>query len=246
MSLPKISAPLFELTLPSSGESIQYRPFLVKEQKILMMAMESEDQKAMMNAVKQIINNCSVTEVDVNKLPIFDLEFFFLRLRAKSIGEEVELNVRHPTGYNNVGKECDGATKFKLNLMNVEVEKTLAHMDKIVLDESTGVGVKFKYPTSSLYEEYEYKEGDTELDVASQAIIGCIDYIFDKDNIYKREDSTKEELVEFLENLSQEQFQKLNAFFETMPKLKHNITWKCAKCGVEEKLDIEGLANFFG
>lgn len=245
MSLPKINTPIFELNLPSTGQSVKYRPFLVKEQKILMMAMESEDQKSMMLSIKQIINNCAVDAVDVEKLPMFDLEYFFLRLRAKSVGEQVELNLRHPTGYNSKEIACDHASKFKLNLLDVEVEKTISHTDKIIIDEATGVGVKFKYPTAEIIENQDFSESKTELDAASEAMIGCIDFIFDKDNVYKREDSTKEELMEFLENLSQDQFQKLSVFFDTMPKLQHKIKWKCTGCGCEEEVTLQGLANFF-
>lgn len=245
MALPKINTPIFELTLPSNGKTIKYRPFLVKEQKILLMAMESEDQKAMMLAIKQIINNCAVDQVDCDNLPMFDLEYFFLRLRAKSIGEEIELNLRHPTGQNSAGNVCDHATKRKLNLLEVEVHKSIEHQDKIVLDEATGVGVKFKYPTSAMVENSDVDKIDNQLDLATEAIINSIDYIFDNDNIYKKEDSTKEELKEFIEGLSQQQFESLSKFFDTMPKLKHVLRWKCSGCGHEDETTLEGLANFF-
>lgn len=246
MALPKINAPIFELNLPSDGKTVKYRPFLVKEQKVLLMAMESEDNVAIFNAIKQIINSCAVDEVDVNKLPIFDLEYFFLRLRAKSIGEEVELNLRHPTGFNSKEQQCDHVTSRKLNLLDVEVHKTLNHVDKIILDEETGIGVKFKYPNGEISNEIDSDDEKTQMDLASDAILNCIDFIFDKDNVYKKEDSTKEELMEFIDNLSQEQFQKLSEFFDTMPKLKHEVKWKCSGCGCEEKVSLEGLANFFG
>lgn len=246
MALPKLQTPLFELNLPSTGQAVKYRPFLVKEQKILLMALESEDTNSMLTAVKQIINNCAAEQVDVEKLPIFDLEYFFLRLRAKSIGEEIELNLKHPADVNVKNVECNHITKIKLNLLNVNVEKNENHQDKIIIDEPTGIGVKFKYPTSDLAKEFSEVEGKTEIDLATEAIINCIDYIFDKENIYKKEDSTKKELIDFLESLSQEQFQKLSQFFDTMPKLKHKIKWKCDGCGEEEEFYLEGLSNFFG
>lgn len=245
MALPKIQSPLFELILPSTGQSIKYRPFLVKEQKILLMAMETDDSVSILTAVKQIINNCAVDEIDVEKSPIFDLEYFFLRLRAKSIGEDIDLNLRHPGEMNTSSKECKHVTKIKLNLLNVEVEKTLGHQDKIVVDEDSGIGVKFKYPTADLAKNFTVLEGKTELDLASEAIINCIDFIFDKDNVYKKEDSTNKELIDFIDNLSQEQFQKLSEFFDSMPKLRHTVEWKCSGCGEEEKIVLEGLANFF-
>jgi len=245
MALPKISAPLFELILPSTGQSVKYRPFLVKEQKILLIAMEASDQKAMMLAIKQIITNCAIDEIDVDKLPVFDLEYFFLRLRAKSVGEEIELNLNHPANTNVDGEECNHTTRYKLNLLNVEVHKNIEHQDKIVLDDATGIGVKFKYPTAEMIISADVAEDKNQIELATDAIINSIDFIFDKDNIYKKEDSTKEELVEFVENLSQEQFQKLSRFFETMPKLKHTFGWKCPGCNKDEEITLEGLANFF-
>lgn len=247
MPLPKIDKPIFELTLPSSGKTMRYRPFLVKEQKILLIALESEDQVAIFNAMKQIVSNCAIDEIDVDKMPIFDLEYFFLRLRAKSIGEIVELNLRHPTGINSKGEACNHASSYKLNLLDVEVHKTIGHQDKIIIDEEKQIGVKFKYPDGALASQVtENIEGGNEIDQASEAMFNCIDYIFDKDNVYKKEDSTKEELVEFFQDLSQEQFQKLAKFFDTMPKLKHELKWKCGGCGCEEEYVMEGMANFFG
>jgi hypothetical protein len=245
MALPKINTPIFELTLPSNGKTIKYRPFLVKEQKILLMAMESDDQKAMMLAIKQIINNCAVDQIDCDNLPMFDLEYFFLRLRAKSIGEEIELNLRHPLGTNSSGAICEHATKSKLNLLEVEVHKSIEHQDKVIIDETSGIGVKFKYPTSQMVENSDIENIDNELDLATEAIINSIEYIFDKENIYKKEDSTKEELKEFIEGLSQQQFEQLSKFFDTMPKLKHTLRWKCSGCGYEDETSLEGLANFF-
>jgi hypothetical protein len=245
MALPKIQTPIFELNLPSTGQSIKYRPFLVKEQKILLMAMESGETSSILTAVKQIVNNCAVEELETEKLPIFDLEYFFLRLRAKSIGEDIDLNLRHQGEINSKGESCTHVTKMKLNLLDVEVQKSVGHEDKIILDDSSGIGIKFKYPTADLAKNFTEVEGKTEIDLAAEAIINCIDYIFDKDNIYKKEDSTQKELVEFVESLSQDQFQKLSKFFDTMPKLKHEVKWKCPGCGQEDRVELEGLANFF-
>jgi hypothetical protein len=246
MALPKITAPIFELNLSSDGRSVKYRPFLVKEQKILLIALETDDSKGMLTAVKQIINNCAVDEVDVEKMPIFDIEYFFLRLRAKSIGETVDLNLRHPTGMNTNDTPCNHVTQTKLNLLEVEVQKNISHVDKILIDEETGIGIKFKYPNGELITNFEDSDSEkSQIDLATEAMINCIDYIYDKENIYKKEDSTKEELLEFIENLSQEQFQKLSAFFETMPKLKHTVKWKCGGCGCSDEIELEGLANFF-
>ena len=247
MALPKISNPIFELTLPSTGKNVKYRPFLVKEQKILLLAMESEDQKAVLLAIKQIINNCAIDKINPDQIPTFDLEYFFMRLRAKSIGETIDLKLRHPTGFNSDVKECDGITDAKLNLLEVEVVKTEGHTDKIVLDEETGIGIKLKYPNVSMaIEASKSSEGKNQMDVATDAIINSIEYIFDNENVYKKEDYTKKELLEFIENLNQDQYLKLTKFFELMPKLKHKVTWTCKKCGCEDEITMEGLQNFFG
>jgi hypothetical protein len=246
MSLPKINAPIYELILPSNGKTIKYRPFLVKEQKILLMAMESNDQKTIMNSIKQIINNCCLDTLDTDKLPIFDLEYFFIKLRSKSIGEEIDLILRHPNNINAKGEMCDHETKHSLNILNVEVHKSIGHEDKAVLDEETKIGIKFKYPTSEFTLSIENPEEMNQLELATTAIINCIDYIFDAENVYNSDDYSKEELIEFIDNLSQKQYEKLASFFETMPKLKHEIKWTCSECGQEDEVTLEGLSNFFG
>ena len=244
MALPKINTPIFELTLSSSGQSVQYRPFLVKEQKILLLALESGEAKSIMTAVKQIIRNCVVGDnVDVDKLPTFDLEYFFMRLRGKSIGEVVDLQLRHPTGFNSKGEECDHATQFKFNIMDVEVQKSIEHSDKIIIDENTGLGIKLKYPTAD-FAEMDL-ENLSQLDIASKMLVASIDYIYDKEEVYKKEDSSEKELAAFIDDLSQEQFTSVMKFFETMPKLKHTINWKCSKCGCDDEVSLEGMSNFF-
>lgn len=247
MALPKINSPIFELTLPSTGTSVKYRPFLVKEQKILLLAMESEDQKSVLLAIKQIINNCSIDKINPDEIPTFDLEYFFMRLRAKSIGETIDLKLRHPTGYNSNVQECDGITDDKLNLLEVEVVRSEDHTDKIILDEETGIGIKLKYPNVSMaIEAGKSSANKNQMDVATDAIINSIEYIFDTENIFKKEDYTKKELLEFIENLNQDQYLKLTKFFELMPKLKHKVKWKCQKCECEDEITMEGLQSFFG
>jgi hypothetical protein len=244
MALPKINTPIFELTLSSSGQPVQYRPFLVKEQKILLLALESGEPKSIMTAVKQIIRNCVVGDnVDVDKLPTFDLEYFFMRLRGKSIGEVVDLQLRHPTGFNSKNEECENVTQFKFNIMEVEVQKTIEHSDKIIIDENTGLGIKLKYPTAD-FAELDV-ENLSQLDIASKLLVASIDYIYDKEEVYKKEDSSEKELSAFIDDLSQEQFNSIMKFFETMPKLKHTINWKCSKCGCDDEVTLEGMSNFF-
>jgi hypothetical protein len=247
MALPKFNNPIFELTLPSTGQAVKYRPFLVKEQKILLLALEGNDQKDILTAIKQIVGNCAIDEVDPSKIALFDLEYFFMRLRAKSIGETIDLRLRHPTGKNSDNEECDHMTPSTLALLEVEVQKTDEHTDKIILDEETGIGVKLKYPNVDMaIASAKTGEGKNQMDIATDAIINSIEYIFDKETVYKKEDSTKKELIEFVENLTQDQYVKLTKFFESMPKLKHKVEWTCGKCGCRDDVTLEGLSNFFG
>lgn len=248
MALPQINTPTFELTLPSTGQQVRYRPFLVKEQKILLMALESKESTEMLRAIKQIISNCSLSDaIKVDTLPMFDLEYFFLRLRAKSIGETIDLNLTHFEGTNRNMEECNHTTKHSLNLMEVEVEKDPEHQTKIVLDEENKIGIVLKYPTISLADKMQRAgEGKNQMDVVVDVVCQCIDYIYDAENTYPASESTKQELTDFINNLGQEQFAKINSFFTTMPKLKHTIHWTCEKCGTKDHITLEGMANFFG
>lgn len=249
MALPKIKSPIYELTLHSTKKSYKYRPFLVKEQKILLMALESQDPKEMLRGIKQIITNCCIDEIDVEKLPMFDLEYFFLRLRGKSIGEEIELKLTHPTGLNSKGEMCEFNTPFKLNIMEVEVEVNDEHTNKVVLDEESGVGIVLKYPTMALADKLQgnnANDNKSQFEVITSVVIESIDYIFDKENTYPASESTKTELAEFINGLSQEQFAKITGFFNTMPKLRKEIKWTCSSCGCEDKVELEGMTSFFG
>jgi hypothetical protein len=242
MALPKLEAPIFELTLPSTEAPIRYRPFLVKEQKILLIAMESDAEKDIINAIKQIVNNCAVDTVDVDKMPIFDLEYFFTKLRAKSVGEQVDLRLQHGNRINSNGDQCSHVTNFKLNLMEIEVEKEEGHTDKIILDDASGIGIKLNYPKINIS---EMVSGKNQIEGAIEAIKECTDYIFDKDNVYSRADMKESELVEWVDQLSQAQFEKIVQFFQTMPKLKHTITWKCKECHHDDTVTLEGMQSFF-
>jgi len=246
MALPKIKTPTFELNLPSTGMSVPYRPFLVKEQKILLMALESEDQTEMLRSIKQIINNCVLQEMDVDSLPMFDLEYMFLKLRAKSVGEVSNLQLGHPTGMNSEGEECEYKTDYELDLMSVEVVKEEGHTNKIILDEESGVGIVLKYPTLNLANEIQDAADRSQIEVITDMVVTCVDVIFDNEEVYPASESTHDEIADFLNDLSQEQFEKITDFFSTMPKLKQDITWTCVGCGKEETVELEGMANFFG
>lgn len=246
MALPKMNSPIFDLTLPSSGKEVKYRPFLVKEQKLLLMALESREQKEMLRAIKQIINNCAIDKINVEDLPMFDLEYFFIRLRAKSVGETIELKVIHPNFKNSDEQECNHQTTLMLNLLDVEVQKEEGHSNKILLDEDSKVGICLKYPTMALADKVQMGGEKSQIDSILNLVADSIDYIYDAENVYPAKDSTRKELLDFVNDLSQEQFKKLTDFFNTMPKLKHTLKWRCSACGCEESVDLEGMASFFG
>lgn len=210
------------------------------------MALESKEQKEMLRAMKQIINNCALDKVDVDSMPMFDLEYFFIKLRAKSVGEQIELQLTHPGGKNSDGDECNHVTKFSLNLMNVEVEKPKDHTNKIVLDEKSKIGVCLKYPTMALADKIQLAGQKSQIETVLDLVTDSIDYIFDDENVYPAKDSSRKELLEFVNDLSQDQFKLLTEFFNNIPKLKHTIKWSCGQCGCDESVDIEGMANFFG
>lgn len=247
MALPKIKSPIFELSLPSSGAPVKYRPFLVKEQKLLLMALESEEPTEMFRAIKQIINNCAVDEIDVDDMPMFDLEYFFLKLRAKSIGEIIDIQLRHPNGINSEGAECTHATPTKLDLMDVLVVKDPNHSVKIMLDEDAKIGIVLKYPTVAMSAKSNIDSKDqSQMDTIVEIVCNSIDYIFDAEAVYPASETSKTELLTFINDLNQEQFAKLTNFFSTIPKLKHNFDWKCSKCGCTEHIELEGMTSFFG
>lgn len=234
---------MFELTLPSTGATVKYRPFLVKEQKILMIAMEGESESDMLNAIKQIINNCAVDKVDVDKMPVFDIEYFFTRLRAKSVGETVDLKLQHGGRLNSSGESCKHVTNFRMNLLDIEVEKEESHTDKILLDEERGVGIKMTYPKIDLAKYVAKKKN--EIEGVIEAIKECTEYIYDAENVYLKKDHSSNEIDTFINDLSQAQFEKIVNFFKTMPKLKHTVKWKCAECNHDDEVVLEGMQSFF-
>lgn len=247
MALPKINTPTFELILPSTGEQVKYRPFLVKEQKILLMALESQESNEMLRAIKQIITNCCLKEdLKIDKLPMFDIEYFFLKLRAKSIGEEVELNLGHFDDLNRIGQECKHRTKYKINLMDVEVTRDENHSPDILISEEPKVGIVLKYPTMAVANRLQSATAKNQMDTITDVVIESIDYIYDAENTYPASEQSKQELTSFINDLSQEQFAKISGFFNSMPKLKKTIKWQCEGCGHDDEVTLEGMASFFG
>jgi hypothetical protein len=241
--LPKLDVPIYELTLISTGKKIRFRPFLVKEQKLLLMVSQDEDNKETINIVKQILKNCIIDEINVDDLPTFDLEFLFLNLRARSVNEVVELKYR----CNNFIKDekgedsqCGSLEKFEVKLLDIKPIKGENHNNKIQLSEK--MGVVMKYPT---FEMVTKLNGKSEEEILMELLIECIDYVYDEDNIYKTKDLPKEEVIEFVDSMQQKDLEKIQEFFETAPKIKHVIDFGCKKCGYKEEIAVEGLQSFF-
>ena len=240
MALPKLNVPVYETILPSTDKVIKYRPFLVKEEKLLLTALEGGTGNEMPAAIKQIINNCVQTELDVDNLSTFDIEYLFLRLRAKSVGEEVTIGLKpYPCGQND-GKLCEKTTEVKINLEEVKVTKNEKHTNKIMLDDK--IGVIMDYPNSSSLEKIE---GDS-FTVGMNLIKSSIKMIFTAEQTHERDSFNDEDLNEFLDSLNSDQFQSIRQFFDTMPKLSHTVKYTCSTCGEKKETILEGLSSFFG
>jgi hypothetical protein len=241
--LPKIDVPIYETKMISTGNTIKFRPFLVKEQKLFLMASQSDDTKDMISAIKQVINNCVLDEIDVDSLATFDLEYLFLQLRARSVNEVVNLkyNCNNKITKDDKEVECGNVVNFDLNLLEIEPTKNPKHQNKIEI--TSELGLMMKYPTFNMMDKVNMEESD--LSKIIDVIIGCIDYIYDKDNVYYAKDSTHEELVEFIESLKQSDLEKIQEFFTTLPKMEKELHFKCTKCGYEEEIKVEGIQNFF-
>jgi hypothetical protein len=244
MALPKLNVPVYETILPSTDKVIKYRPFLVREEKILLTAMESDDEKLISNAVKQILKNCIQGEMNINELPTFDIEFLFLRLRAKSVGEKITVGLRPYPCVQNEGELCKFSTEVEINLEEVKVKKNDNHTSKIMIDDN--VGVKLKYPDIDLITPDGNKEKLSQVDLGMSVIKNCIEMIFTKETVHERDSFTEEELDEFLDSLNSEQFERIKEFFDTIPKLSHTAKYTCKTCGEEKETTIEGLNSFFG
>ena len=241
MPLPKINTPTYELTLPSNKKKVKYRPFLVREEKILVLALESEDQKQITDAIIQIIGDCLITKnIDVTKLPTFDIEYLFLNVRSKSVGETVEVNVTCPD---------DGKTKVEtsINIDDIKVVKDKNHKLIVQLDDK--YSMKLKYPTLDQFIEnnfdFEMAEAKESVSAAMSMLSTCIDMIYDDQESWDASESTKEELDAFIDQMNTKQFQEVEQFFKTMPKLSHTLKVKNPQTDVESEVVLEGLASFF-
>ncbi len=238
MPLPKIATPKYDLELPSTGETIQYRPFLVKEEKLLVLAMESEDTKQITTAIKSVLKNCIQTKgVKVETLPTFDIEYLFLNIRGKSVGETVEVLITCPD---------DGETQVPvtIDLDAIKVKSSPEHTRDIVLDEN--LTMRMKYPSLDEFIKSNFSlEDGMSVDESFQLIASCVEQIYNEEESWSASDCTKKEMITFIEDLNTKQFKEIENFFDTMPKLSHTITVKNPNTEVESEVVLEGLSSFF-
>lgn len=236
MALPMNSTPVYTLAVPSTGKELKFRPFLIKEEKTLLIAQQSEDPIVMVESLKEVIQSC-VKDIDVNDLATFDLEYIFTQIRSKSVGEIIELMML-----------CDTCTdekavaKVSIDLTKIQVEKNPEHKAKIHLYND--VGVVMKYPTLDILKKME-SINTNDLDEVFNVVVDCIDYIYNEEEVFHAKEQTKQELLDFVNNLSSDQFAEVQKFFETMPKLKHEIDYVCPVCSKEHHKVLEGLNSFF-
>lgn len=237
MALPSVEIPRYELTLPSQDIKVQFRPFLVKEEKLLLIAMESKDNKEIVSATKEILKACTFDKLDIENLPMFDIEYILLQVRSKSVGEISKFRVLCPD-------DKETLTEVELDLSTVNVNVDDEHTNKIVVDETRNLGLVLNYPTLNI-SQAGFDMDDTNIDAVFDVIISSIDHIYEGDKIYPAKDSTKEELKEFVESMSQEVFKKVKNFFDTMPQLRHEIEVENPKTKIKSKVVFRGLQDFF-
>lgn len=238
MALPKMNVPRYKVNLPSTGDVLNMRPYLVKEEKVLMIALESNDPEQITQAVRNIIKSCY--ELDsLDKLTVFDIEMLFLQLRAKSVGEEINIQVKCRE------EECGTMNPISINIDDIKISKpTDENNNTIVLDSKQGVGIKMNYPSVDVIgriepEKFNSVEGIMDL------IIECIDTIFDEENVFDAKNESKKDLEEFIESLSSEQFKLIQAFFQDTPAVSHYSKFNCSKCKTENEVELKGLNSFF-
>ena len=237
MALPQLNTVNYDMVIPSTGQQVKYRPFVVREEKVLLTSLESGDAQQITNAMRDIVEVCTFKEVNVKKLAMFDLEYIFLKLRAKSVGENADIVVKC--------KHCEAENAVRVNLDLVELKGDPRAESTIQLTDS--VGVSIKYPTVERTEEVmKGIKTESQIDLVLGLMVASIDSIYDAEKVYPSTDSTPQELMDFIESLNKEQFNKFETFFEQFPKLKEEIGFTCEKCGKENNMTLEGLNDFFG
>ena len=241
MALPKLDVPSYEVELPISKTKIKFRPFLVKEQKNLLIAIEANDSLTIQQSIRDILNNCTLTEgVDIDKLPIIDVEYYFVQLRAKSVGEVVESRYRCNNEVE--GKVCNNIMEKEVDLTQIQVTQNSENNPEIQISDK--IQIKMKYPEFGIVKDsLKY---DSTNDITFNMIAESIEYIYDGDQFYYGHEAQPGEMLEIVESMNQEQFNKVEKFFENLPKLKETLNIKCSKCGFDHTIEVEGLENFFG
>lgn len=237
MALPVIQTPTYELVVPSTKQKIKFRPFLVKEEKALLLAQQSENEQTMLDTLKSIIDSCTFGKLDVDKLAMFDIEYIFITLRARSVGEISELIFSCLQC-----KDSKAKMKVEIDLLSLQVKFQEGH--KMAIDLVGGVGIKMKYPGLEMLNRFKNVD-ENNVDGVFDLIIDCIESVYDDDNFYPASEQTKEELEGFINGLTQEQFQKIQNFFQTMPKLEKIIEFDCPVCGYHHAETLQGLDSFF-
>ena len=237
MALPIIETPRYELTLPSSDVQVQFRPFIVKEEKILLVAMESKDNNEIINATKNILRACTFEALDIDTLPMFDIEYLLLQIRGKSVGEVAKFKVICPDD-----KQTPTDVELDLSTINVQVDDE--HSNKVVIDEKRELGLVLNYPSLGITKA-GFDVNKENVDTMFKVVANCIDHIYEGEKTYPAKDSTQKELITFLEGLSQEAFLKIKKFFDTMPQLRHEVEVTNPKTGIVSKVTFKGLQDFF-
>ena len=237
MALPIIETPRYELTLPSSDVQVQFRPFIVKEEKVLLIAMESKDNNEIINATKDILKACTFDKLDIDTLPMFDIEYLLLQIRGKSVGEVAKFKVICPD-------DKQTATDVELDLSTINVQVDDDHTNKVVIDEKRELGLVLNYPSLGITKA-GFDVNKENVDTMFKVVANCIDHIYEGEKTYPAKDSTQKELITFLEGLSQEAFIKIKKFFDTMPQLRQEVEVTNPKTGIVSKVTFKGLQDFF-
>ena len=238
MPLPTIATPTYELELPSTGKTLKYRPFLVKEEKLLVLALESEDNKQISTAIQAVLKSCIKSRgVKVEQLPTFDIEYLFLHIRGKSVGEDIEVNLICPD-------DNETSVPVTINIDDIKVQKSKDHNNQIKLDKNLMMELKYPSLEQFIKNNFDFEEG-SQVDQSFEVIAGCIDKIYTEEEVWSTSDCTKKEVTNFLEQMSSKQFKEVERFFETMPKLSHEVEITNPNTKVESSVVLEGLSSFF-
>ena len=239
MPLPTIATPTYELELPSTGKTIRYRPFLVKEEKLLVLALESEDTKQITTAIKAVLKSCIKTRgIKVEKLPTFDIEYIFLNIRGKSVGEEIEVNLICPD-------DNETNVPVVINIDDIEIQKSEDHERRIALDKNLMMELRYPSLEQFIAQNFDFEE-ENQVEQSFDMIAACIDKIYNEEEVWSTADCTHKEIVDFLEQMNSKQFKEIENFFSTMPKLSHSVEITNPKTKVKSTVVLEGLSSFFG